>query len=320
MPKLKTTDICFLIPSYNRYDKLKNILNQIFEYKGVGTIVYDDCSKDERYLTLSNEYDNLKVLRGASNNGKGKYNETVKSLFREAMLSDYKYFVFIADDMILCKDFIENIIPLLSEHQIVNLFSLSAGGWNCSSYIDGVFTISKPAIGFMYNAIPKKLVNRDNKSTGVWEAVTVYFCRENTGDYKLTSLNYTLVQHDGNDDSKLHPKLRLVRPITALNFYDNYFGNQIIQISQSIYGYGLKKKRKDISNGNIENQIIKNATNENGEVVKNNSENKTPVINSQVSNGKEKLYNPEKPKPISRINNDIMVGKLRKKNLKFGRR
>jgi hypothetical protein len=242
MNNIKNNDICFLIPSYNRYDKLINLLNQIFKYEGVNVIVYNDKSDDDRYKKLDYQYTNLKVLHGLENNGKVKFNYTIKSLINEAKLSDFEYFIFIADDMVLCKNFLPNTIPLLNRYDIVNLFSLSSGGWGCTSYIDGVFTISKSAIELIYDIIPTKLKNIENKSTGVWETVTRYFCSENTSNYRLTSLNYALVQHDGNFDSKLHPKFRLKIPIIASNFYDNYYGNEITLISYSKKNKTIQEK------------------------------------------------------------------------------
>ena len=97
MNNIKNNDICFLIPSYNRYDKLINLLNQIFKYEGVNVIVYNDKSDDDRYKKLDYQYTNLKVLHGLENNGKVKFNYTIKSLINEAKLSDFEYFIFIAD-------------------------------------------------------------------------------------------------------------------------------------------------------------------------------------------------------------------------------
>jgi len=315
MPKLKNTDYCFLIPSYNRYDKLVELLTQINQYEGASTIIYNDASSDDRYKNISSEFNRVKVIHGEKNNGKANYNNTVKLLFREAMYSEFKYFIFMADDMLLCKDFISNIVDISDEYKIVNLFSLSAGGWLCTSYIDGAFLASKSSLSEMYNILPNKSRTDENKSTGVWESVTNHFCRNNTKDYRLVSLNYTLMQHKGNDDSKLHPKLRLKRPITALNFYDDFYGNQIIPISQSIIGYnpnGQKKNSDVTSNGNIttNSEKIVNPTS--------NPKPKKPVINSEITSKPEKLYNPQKP--IGKIPNDMAIGKIRKKTLKFGRR
>jgi hypothetical protein len=315
MSNLKNTDYCFLIPSYNRYDKLIELLKQINEYEGASTIIYNDASNDNRYENITSNFNNVKTINGEKNNGKLNYNNTVKLLFREAIYSEFKYFIFMADDMLLCKDFIPNIMNVSEEYNIVNLFSLSAGGWLCTAYIDGAFIASKSAIQMLYNIIPNKSRVDENKSTGVWESVTNHFCRTNTNNYKLVSLNYTLMQHKGNDDSKLHPKLRLRRPITALNFYDDFYGNQIIPISESTLGYkpnGDKKKSSDaIPNGNVEAVPIAPTKKE---------PQSKPINNSQITSKPKKLYKPENQNTISKIPNDIALGKLRKSNLKFGKR
>ena len=213
-------------------------------------------------------------------------------------------------------------LKLSDEFKVVNLFSLSAGAWNCSSYIDGAFLASKSALIQMVNMLPKKSRDMENKSTGVWENVTGYFCRHNTKNYKLISLNYTLMQHDGNDDSKLHPKLRLKIPITALNFYDNFYGNQIIPISQSILGYtqnGIKKKSSgDTLSGN-------KITNDEPKI----QETPKPtqiVINTPIATEKPNLkkeITPEKmqkPKTINKTHSELFMGKAMKKRLRFGKK
>jgi len=315
MNNIKNNDICFLIPSYNRYDKLINLLNQIFKYEGVNVIVYNDKSDDDRYKKLDYQYTNLKVLHGLENNGKVKFNYTIKSLINEAKLSDFEYFIFIADDMVLCKNFLPNTIPLLNRYDIVNLFSLSSGGWGCTSYIDGVFTISKSAIELIYDIIPTKLKNIENKSTGVWETVTRYFCSENTSNYRLTSLNYALVQHDGNFDSKLHPKFRLKIPIIALNFYDDFYGEEIKIISTS-------------GAVNQNNKVVKKKSSEgtSGGNTKQTPKPTQAIITSPIVTEKPKIQkedNPtpnEKPKGIHKVNSDIFMGKAYKKKLRFGKK
>ena len=215
--------------------------------------------------------------------------------------------------MVLCDNFIDHVKKLLDEYTIVNLFSLSDSGWTCSSYIDGVFSISKSGLEYMYNFLPNFSRNVDKKSTGVWQAVTIAFCGQNVINYRLACLNYSLVQHDGNEDSKLHYNFRKLVPITAKNFYNDFYGNEISIISYSTPGNKMGHKKKNlggIQNGNqIENANEKIPT----------KINDRPIINKPITSKTKKLHKPNN-NTISRIQDDIFVGKIRKKNLKFGRR
>jgi hypothetical protein len=154
----------------------------------------------------------------------------------------------------------------------------------------------------------------ENKSTGVWSSVTKKFSttHDKLGGIKLCCLNYTLCQHYGNDDSKLHPKHRLKTPIVAHNFYDDFYGEEIKIISTSGTvsepNNFIKKKRPDgTSNGNaIE--------------VKKPEPPKAIVINNKkaILPNSEKLHKPNNP--ISKIGDDALLAKIRRRNTGFGGR
>ena len=231
---IKNDDICFLIPSYDRYDKLKIILNDITKYH-LNFIIFNVGSEDKRYYNLENEFKNIKIIHNNKNNGKVGYNNTVKTLLTEALNSNFKWFIYYADDMLLCENFIENVKPFINEFDIVNIFSPHEHSWGCEAYIDGFFIMSKSSIKHILPLIPNQLKDIEGKSTGVWSSVTREFNSNpfKFANYKLTKLNYSLCQHDGNDDSKLHPKHRLETPIIANNFYDYFYGEEIKITSKS---------------------------------------------------------------------------------------
>ena len=308
--------ICFLIPSYNRYDKLSNLLLQINNETTARVIVYNDASTDDRYLNIEKKFNNVKVIHGVKNNGKSNYQKTMFTLFSEANNTDSDYFILIADDFVLCKSFQNVIKPYLSEYYITNVFSLREEGWGRLGWVDGAFSASKGGLSLINSIIPNELKNVEGKSTGVWRKVTEYFSTTNKTNYKLIALNYSLCQHDGNDDSKLHPLHRLKTPITAHNFYDYYYGEKIKIIAESSVKLSGKKKSSDvIPNGNFYNK----KPNIEIEPPKKEPENR-PISNSQITSKPVKLHIPEKKPSISRITNDIALGKLRKGNLKFGKR
>jgi hypothetical protein len=313
--ELNNNDFCFLIPSYNRYDKLSNLLDNIKNIEGINVIVFDDASDDERYNNLTELYPEFLFIKNNKNNGKVNFNETIRELFNSALKTQFKYFITTADDMILCQNFMSNIQPLVSEYDICNLFTINGGsfGWGCTAYIDGCFISSYNGLKLITNIIPNKLTNTHGKSTGVWSQVTRYFCGRNNTEYKLKCLNYTLFQHDGNYDSKLHPGIRDKKPIIANNFYDYYFGDEIRVVSESeTLNLASKKKSSDAtSNGNVEPLPI---------IPTKKEVQSKPISNSQITSKPVKLHKPEQNNSISRTINDIALGKLRKSNLRFGKR
>jgi hypothetical protein len=308
--------MCFLIPSYNRYDKLSRLLTQINNETTAKVIIYNDASTDNRYLDIEKQFMNVKVIHGSKNNGKANYQQTMSTLFTEANNSDSDYFILIADDFILCKSFQNIIKPYLNEYYITNVFSLRPEGWGRLGWVDGAFSASKGGLSLIHSILPKTLKNVENKSTGVWKKVTDYFTTVNKTNYKLIALNYSLTQHDGNDDSKLHPIHRLKTPIVAHNFYDDYYGDEIKVTGESKYNGDIKKKSSDATpNGNSYNKT----SNTEIKLPEKGPESK-PINNSQTTSKPVKLHKPEQKNTISRIPNDIALGKLRKSNLRFGKR
>lgn len=225
---IENRDICFLIPSYDRYDKLEMVLNDIKIYD-FNAIVFNDGSEDVRYQSIPSKFNNVTIIHNKLNNGKIGYNNTVKRLLSEALNSNFKWFIFYADDMLLCNNFKKHITPFINEYDIVNIFSPHDSSWGTNTYIDGFFTISKYSIRQILPLIPNNLKDIEGKSTGVWSSVTREFNSEplKFGRYNLSKLNYSLCQHYGNDDSKLHPEHRIETPIIATNFYDDFYGKKI---------------------------------------------------------------------------------------------
>jgi GT2 family glycosyltransferase len=335
--KYKNNDfkLYFIIPSYNRYDKLTNLITQIENDTNCNVIIYNDGSNDERYKQIETKFNKVKVIHSDKNNGKSKYNETISTLFNSAINSDGDYFVLLADDFILCKSFVQKLKPFLNEENIVNVFSIRPEGWGKFGWVDGALATSKNGISFLKSLIPNNLKNIEGKSTGVWVKITNYFSSSNI-KYKLTTLNYSLCQHDGNDDSKLHPKHRLKVPIIALNFYDDFYGEKIKITGQSpdlIKPNNNKKKSSEGTSGGNTKQPPKptQAIITSPIVIENLTPKQTPkptqaiitspiVIEKPKTQKEDNLTPNEKPKGIHKVNSDIFMGKAYKKKLRFGKK
>jgi hypothetical protein len=313
----------FIIPSYNRFDKLVHLLNQIKTYDNVSTIVFDDASTDERYGSLLSMFDNLTIIHNHKNNGKGLYNNTVISLLNRAESTKFDYIVMLADDFILCDNFIPLLSGIVNEYDIINIFSIYEANWTFRGWIDGAFACSKNAIPMIKSNIKPIINSNSGTSTGVWKAVTTFFWKNTTSTYKLVTLNYSLTQHDGNDDSKLHPIHRLKTPITAHNFYNDFYGNEIKIIGDSTMKKPVQKKNV-IPNGKRKDP----KPNNDNSVVEPYVEPKPtqPIINSPIEFDKTKLDNIKKAlsspnqSRISKIDNDVFMAKSRKRNLRLGGR
>lgn len=156
--KSNNEKIYFLIPSYNRINKLTNLLTQIENETNFGVILYNDGSTDDGYDKLELIYKNVKVINNQKNNSKIKYNETLKSLFNEALNTDGNYFILIPDDFILCKSFQDVIKPYLNNVNITNVFSIRNEGWGNPGWVDGALSTDKGGLELLKLLIDRKSV------------------------------------------------------------------------------------------------------------------------------------------------------------------
>ena len=320
----KNSKFTFIIPSYNRYDKLTNLLNQIKSYDNTSVIVFNDASIDKRYEALPSIFDNLTIINNPNNNGKKLYSNTVISLLNSAENTDFDYVVMLADDFILCDNFIELLSGIVNEYDIINIFSIHESNWTYRGWIDGAFACSKNAMSIIKNKIKPTISGNNGMSTGVWKAVTTSFWKDSSSKYKLVTLNYSLTQHDGNDDSKLHPAHRLKTPIVAHNFYNDFYGDKIKIIGDSTIKQTVQKKKYISSGKSIATRNISKT----GDTEKTPVELKPnqSVINSPIEfdktrlNSIKKSLNQQNQSRINKINDDVFLAKTRKRNLRLGGR
>lgn len=322
-------NLYFLIPSYNRYDKLSNLITQITNKTNANIIIYNDGSTDDRYYDIENSFKNTKVIHNVKNNGKENYKTTILNLLTEGEKTNGDYFILIADDFILCESFIDKLKPYLNNSHIVNIFSLIDKNWGYKSWIDGAFSISKNGLTYLKSLIPYNIKTSEGKSTGLWKHITKVI--NDKSMYKILTLNYSLTQHDGNDDSKLHPKHRLIQPIIAHNFYDDFYGEEIKIISTSGTVHesnnNIKKKSSEgTSNGDKNIKRESKDINNESKIKEAPTAPKKVVINTPIATEKpniKKEVTPEKmqkPKTINKTHGELFMGKAMKKKLRFGRK
>lgn len=217
-------DYLFLIPTYERYDMLVDLINQIneqcegMEYK---IAVMDDCSKDYRYNNLGIEYPNVIYKSNPTNLGKLGFVTTINKLFEESKNNQAKHYVFLADDLALSKNFIPYISDLFDKgHKIINFFLFQDRiytNWGYRYWVDGAFAINHE----MLSKLDKPLVGQQTKvvpSSGVWRDFTR---RMDTIMAPVYYPKYSFVDHLGHTDSTMHPEDRKKSPVFITNYIDD---------------------------------------------------------------------------------------------------
>lgn len=227
-------DAVIIIPSYNRFDKLNNILEQLYteetKYK-IKIIICDDGSIDKRYYELKNIFSEIDYIRNTINNGKFGYWKTITSLFQQAAKYVTHAVIQIDDDFLLCDKFIDKLIDKFFESKIIDNRNVAIYyhiptnreiGWGMSNWIDGgaLFDINfLEKINFSVDEIPKKRwLNTPELSSGVWQQISIKINNNGLFTYKL---DYSLAEHNGNEDSKMNTKQRIRNSITTYNFKKN---------------------------------------------------------------------------------------------------
>ncbi len=218
-----------IISSYNRYEKLINIIDKIlFENEKIEINIVDDGSTDERYLNLNNIYPSLNIIKNEYNYGKEEYWKTINKLFSVCKERQYDYIIQIDDDFILCDNFVEKVIGEI-EGTKFSCFHYQYGGdevdrWGYGdNWVDGGILFKYDflkKINFNIKPISKLRWRFDkNISSGVWHQLSKQI---NTNNLKVLKTKKSYVIHDGNEDSKMNKQIRIKCPIISKNFIDDY--------------------------------------------------------------------------------------------------
>jgi FkbM family methyltransferase len=208
-------DFVYIIPTYERYEKIKNLIENILEsHTNTLIIIINDGSKDDRYLDLKNLNKNIIYLENTNNNGKEKYWVTVNKLLDEMSKYKFKYGVMLADDFKLINGYFEKLKTIINENEIVRLFTQKGIGetnWGYLNWVDGAFCA--PHSFFKKINFELHPINSTGKmnSSGVGCQMTR---RLNNLNYKVKNYG-SLVEHTGNDDSKMHPIFRKTQPLIS---------------------------------------------------------------------------------------------------------
>lgn len=220
-------DFIYLIPSYNRFEKAKNLVNQIKTFKQNSLIIFlNDGSDDKRYVELKN-YDNIIYLENETNGGKQGYWKTVNKIFSELSKYKFKHCCMLNDDFVLIDNFDNIINSLKNNEDVIRLFtpkSIPGKNWNFESWVDGAFCAPYSFFQKLnFELFP--ITNFKNiVSSGVGLQMTK---RLNALGIKVKNFG-SLVHHNGNDDSKMHPKIRENDPLIGKMYTDLSYDFSVI--------------------------------------------------------------------------------------------
>lgn len=324
----KKVDVVICITTYNRYDNVNRLINQLLTQNTKYTyqiLLINDGSNDARYSNFNNYSDNLTYIDKLTNGGKNGYYQTINELW--SLIPNYKpdFIIQSDDDFILCLNFLDTLIDEFKNIISVNnnilglcphLYSFSKESnyekpWVDTKSIDGI-GIVKPIVLENLNFTLTKPgdVSKPGASVGVWQQIT-------NSITKLGGISnrteYSLVYHDNTGGSMLHKGFR----DTKMIFTQKFIGtapDDVIQFDKN-YQMPLKKKRPGvISNGNTPEKKVEPI------------QVSTPTTNSPIEFDKSKLdkikqgLEAQKQSRITKINDDVFVAKARKRNLKLGGR
>lgn len=230
-------DTVIIITTYNRYDYLCELLNQIYiqktKYK-FKVIVVNDGSDDIRYNTLINNYSNLEHIENEKNNGKYLYWKTINLGFESAKKYSSNTILQLDDDFKLCNDFLNKLLDIYfnkknEDNKIIcisfHLYDknhLNEKRWNLNFWVDGGGLYDINFIKKINYKIDEISINRwnsnKNLSTGVWLQISK---KINLLGCKIFKTTESLVFHLGLSESKMQNTIHDNDSMKTFNYIDN---------------------------------------------------------------------------------------------------
>ena len=226
-------DAVIIISSFNRFIKLNRILKQLHEqetkYK-IKIIVCNDGSNDINYGKLPKMYPEIDYYKNPENYGKHRYWMTITELFQKAAQYVSHVVIQIDDDFLLCNNFVDKLIDWffmgkeVDNKNVATHYHLPAGHkkrnwWGMPYGIDGGAIFDTKFLAEINNSITpisgRRWAHSPELSSGVWKQVSEKIHKNGLCTYNL---EYSLAQHDGNEDSKMNTSQRNRSPINTENF------------------------------------------------------------------------------------------------------
>ena len=206
-------DYVYIIPTYERFDKVTRLIDDVFKTgDNILIILLNDGSTDDRYKSLVNYDKRLIYLKNEINNGKNGYWMTVNTLLNEMSKYKFRHGVMLGDDFQLANDYKEKLEKYIDNVNIIRLFTqfgVNETNWGLKNWVDGIFCAPYEFFNKLnFELFPIKR-RSSMTSSGVGQQMSE----------RLTKLGYvvknygSLVHHIGNEDSKMHPTIRKSQPL-----------------------------------------------------------------------------------------------------------
>jgi len=224
-------DAVIIIASFNRYEKLCRILDQLYTQKRkykIKIIISNDGSTDMMYNNILNKYLNIDYIHNTVNRGKEGYWKTISTLFNKASEYISHVVIQIDDDFILCDNFINRLMDYFFECKKINnknvaiYYHRSPNAimlWGLTNWIDGGALFDTDFLKKIDNKIDSISKERwavePQLGSGVWGQISEKIHFNGLLTYKLEN---PLAMHDGNDDSKMNSEHRKKNPIHTSGF------------------------------------------------------------------------------------------------------
>lgn len=228
-------DAVIIIPSYNRYSKVKSLLKQIHEQKtkyNFKIVLLNDGSTDLKYRVLIKMFPDMVYLENETNYNKRGYWKTINKLFSVVKNNSAHTVIQIDDDYILCDNYLDILIDKFFDLKKIdnNYIGISfhrdrevyPSQWGSGDRIDGGTLFDYSFIGSINFRIDEIFESRwkHNKelSSGVWPQINTKIVKMKKTVHRT---EYSLVKHNGNEDSKMNKILRDKLPIFTWEFIDD---------------------------------------------------------------------------------------------------
>lgn len=218
-------DVVICIPSYNRYEKVKRLINQFYEQSTkyvFKIILLNDGSTDVWYDNLSQIFPEIIYLKNNTPNGKVLHWYCYNQMWDK--IRDIKCHAILQmdDDFILSNNFLDTIVDLFFQKKSENdkIMAISPhkwsfkvhtdfeSWWNRKDFVDGIALIDDAVIKTMdYSMKPVDVqeVSKPGVPVRAWTQISDAIKKMGGIIFRT---EFSLVYHDGNDDSKLHGDVR----------------------------------------------------------------------------------------------------------------
>ena len=230
-------DVVFCVSSYNRLKKVERILSQLFSQKTKYTfkfILMNDGSTERKYAGLKRKYPEIIYMKNRDSGGKVDYWKTINALWQEAAKFSTYGIVQLDDDFILCDNFLDTLLDkffeIKEESNDYMVFHFHLYNFDKDKplepfwfdeneiFVDGGMLLDVQFLERM-NYELDNIADRVTPKTSSYVWVRL---KERLLEFKMKIYRHrkSLVWHDGNDDSKLHPNIRSKKRVYTKNYID----------------------------------------------------------------------------------------------------